>query len=197
MIIGRELNKNEVDLVWTIDRSEVIENIYYFEDGRLILKPEHYDLNGWPPRGPEEYTPILLDCIERGGWFFGFFYADDLVGVVILENEFIGIPKDQLQLKFLHVSKAFRGQGLGKKLFKLARDKAREKGAKRLYVSATPSERTIHFYQSMGCTVTQEPDSKLFELEPEDIHLECEIESQISSTPQASDSRDQPAEGTT
>lgn len=175
MITGRELNKSEIDLIWKIDRSEIIENVYYYEDGALVLKPEHYDLRGWPPPGPEEYTPILADCIERGGWFFGLFDDEDMVGVVILENEFIGSKKDQLQLKFLHISQAYRGQGLGKKLFELARDKAREKGAKRLYVSATPSERTIHFYQSMGCTVTKELDPDLFKLEPEDIHLECQI----------------------
>jgi len=175
MITGRELNRSEVDLIWNIDRSEIIENVYYYEDGKLILKPEHYDLRGWPVPGHEEYTPILSDCIERGGWFFGFFDQEDMIGVVILENEFIGSKKDQLQLKFLHVSQAYRGQGLGKKLFELARDKAREKGAKLLYVSATPSEQTIHFYQSMGCTVTQELDPDLFKLEPEDIHLECRI----------------------
>ena len=72
MITGRELNKNEVNLIWTIDRSEIINNVYYYKDGALVLKPEHYDIRGWPAHGPEEYTPLLSDCMERGGWFFGF-----------------------------------------------------------------------------------------------------------------------------
>jgi predicted N-acetyltransferase YhbS len=173
MVVGRELNENEVDLVWTIDRSEVIENLYYHENGVLVLKPKHFELSGWSPQGIQQYTPILSDCVRRGGWFYGFFDDGRLVAVVLLESKLIGLEKDQLQLKFLHVSRTYRGQGLGRQLFELAKQKAREKGAKRLYISATPSEQTIHFYQSLGCTVTNELDPNLFALEPEDIHLEC------------------------
>jgi predicted N-acetyltransferase YhbS len=175
MITERTLQREEVELVWTIDRSEVIENLYYYENGGLVLKPEHYDMHGWPPGEAEHYTPMLLDCFDRGGWFYGLFDKDQLIGIAILESKFIGAQKDQLQLKFLHVSQAYRGQGLGKKLFESARDKARERGARRLYISATPSEHTVNFYHRLGCTVTQELDPELFELEPEDIHLECPV----------------------
>lgn len=57
-------------------------------------------------------------------------------------------------------------------LFEVAATKARELGARLLYVSATPSEHTIHFYLSLGCQVTEDVDWALYELEPEDIHLE-------------------------
>jgi len=97
------------------------------------------------------------------------------IGAAVLESKFIGPNKDQLQLKFLHVSRAYRRQGLGRQLFELAKAKAQERGARRLYISATPSENTINFYLRLGCTVTQEPDPELFELEPEDIHLEYEV----------------------
>jgi predicted N-acetyltransferase YhbS len=175
VIDERVLQRNEVGLVWSIDRSEVIDHIYYYENGELVLKPEHYDMHGWPPGEAEHYTPILLDCFDRGGWFYGFFDDNQLIGVAILESKFIGALKDQLQLKFLHVSQAYRGQGFGKRLFELACEKAREKGAQRLYISATPSEHTVSFYRSLGCTVTEELDPELFELEPEDIHLECKV----------------------
>jgi len=175
VIDERELQRDEVGLVWSIDRSEVIDHVYYYEKKGLVLKPEHYDLHSWPPGEAEHYTPILLDCFDRGGWFYGLFDNDQLIGIAILESKFIGSKKDQLQLKFLHVSQTYRGQGLGKRLFELARDKAKEKGAQRLYISATPSEHTINFYRSLGCTVTQELDSELFKLEPEDIHLECKV----------------------
>ena len=176
MIYGRELTRAEVGQIWSIDRSEVIENLYFYENGELVLKPEHYEMKGWPPGEDQLYTPILLDCFDRGSWFYVLFDADQLVGIAILESKFIGSAKDQLQLKFLHVSNGYRGQGWGKKLFRLSQDKAREKGAKRLYISATPSEHTINFYHSLGCTVTKELDPELFALEPEDIHLECPVE---------------------
>ena len=60
-------------------------------------------------------------------------------------------------------------------LFELAADEARRRGARRLYISATPSQHTIDFYLSLGCTVTAEPDPELFALEPGDIHLEYDL----------------------
>ena len=175
MITRRELLREEIPQVWSIDRSEVVDNVYQLENGTLVLRPQHIDVAGWPPGEADIYTPILLDCFDRGGWFYGAFDDAKLVGVVVLDNERIGKRKDQLQLKFLHVSNSFRKRGLGSQLFELARSTARERGAKRLYVSATPSENTINFYQRLGCAVTREPDAHLVELEPDDIHLECDV----------------------
>jgi predicted N-acetyltransferase YhbS len=175
MIEGRELTRAEVLCMWDIDRREVIDNIYYFENGGLVLKREHYDMQGWPPGEAELYTPILLDCFDHGGWFYGLFDGDRLVAAVVLESRFIGPREDLLQLKSLHVSSAYRNQGLGKRLFELAKSRAREQGAKGLYVSATPSEHTVEFYIRLGCRLASTPDPELFDLEPEDIHLECPI----------------------
>ena len=175
MIAYRELIREEIERIWTIDRREVIENVFHLENGSLVLRPEHYDMQGWSPGEPELYTPHLYKSFDRGGWFCGAFDGATLVGVAILDNKFIGRDKDQLQLKFLHVSRGYRKLGLGRQLFDLARDKARERGAKRLYISATPSEKTVNFYLKRGAVVTNEPDPELFELEPEDIHLECDI----------------------
>ena len=173
MITGSELLRAEIERVWDIDRSEVIDKVYYLENGTLVLKPQHHDVPGWPPGEAEKYTPILLDCFDRGGWFHGAFNDAKLVGVVVLDCKRIGKRKDQLQLKFLHVGSAYRNRGLGKRLFDLARAVARERGARQLYISATPSENTINFYLRLGCQVADEPDPELLALEPEDIHLVC------------------------
>jgi predicted N-acetyltransferase YhbS len=174
VISSRKLLREEIEQVWNIDRSEVIDNIYRFENGTLVLSPHHFDVPGWPPGEAEKYTPILLDCFDRGGWFHGAFEDAELVGVVVLDSKRIGKDKDQLQLKFLHVSNSYRNSGLGTQLFELAKATARERGARRLYISATPSENTVNFYLRLGCAVAEEPDPELFELEPEDIHLECD-----------------------
>ena len=174
MISSRNLLREEIAQIWNIDRVEVIDNIYRFENGTLVLRPHHFDVPGWPPGAAEKSTPILLDCFDRGGLFHGAFEGTELVGVVVLENKPIGKQKDQLQLKFLHVSRSYRNSGLGTQLFKRAKAAARERGARRLYISATPSENTVNFYLRFGCAVAAEPDPELFELEPEDIHLECD-----------------------
>jgi predicted N-acetyltransferase YhbS len=174
-MITRHLARFEIEQIWAIDRREVIDHIYYFENGQLVLKPEHYEMQGWPPGEQDIYTPLLYDCFDRGGFFYGAFEAGRMIGVVILESKFIGPRHDQLQLKFLHVSQAYRKKGLGKLLFEQAAAQAKAMDAKKLYVSATPSENTINFYLRRGCVVTLEVDPDLFVLEPKDIHLEYKL----------------------
>jgi predicted N-acetyltransferase YhbS len=172
MIHGRSLSYEEIEEVWGIDRSEVIDALYHLEDGALVSRPRHLDVRGWPPGEAEKYTPILRACHDRGGWFHGLFDDERLIGVAVLESRFIGRNGDQLQLRFLHVSRAYRSQGWGQRLFALAQAEARRRGAKSLYISATPSERTVGFYLRSGCRLSLAPDPELLELEPEDIHLE-------------------------
>ena len=168
----RKLDRAELADIWTIDRSEVIDRVYYHYNGELVLRDEHYDVPGWHPGQIKKDSEVLLDCFDAGGSFQGAFADDKLVGVCVLENRFIGRSSDQLQLKFLHVSRQHRGSGLGRELFEQAADKARSAGARSLYISATPSENTVRFYQSLGCRLVKELDPELFALEPEDIHLE-------------------------
>lgn len=175
MINGRILSRDEIQGVWAIDRSEVIEAVYYLPNGALVLRPEYYDMHGWPSGEGDKYTPILEACHDQGGWFYGLFDDDRQIGAAVLDGRFIGKHKDQLQLKFLHIGNTYRNKGLGKRLFNLATIEARERGAKRMYISATPSAHTIDFYLGLGCKVTPEPDAELFELEPEDIHLEYDL----------------------
>ncbi len=175
MINIRKLTQNELPLIWTIDRAEVIENVYHFRDGKLVLEPEFYDMQGWSTGEPEHYHPLLEDCFMRGGHFFGAFGNDRLIGVAILESQFIGSKKDTLQLKFLHASSGYRKQGLGRRLFSVAADQARGMGAAKMYISSTPSENTVHFYFHMRCWLAEEIDEELFAFEPEDIHLEYRL----------------------
>lgn len=171
-MIIRSLQREEIPLVWQIDRREIIQNIYHLRDGELVLVPDYFDVQGWPPGEAEHYTPMLTDCFDRGGMFWGAFEDEKIVGTAVLESKFIGTKHDTLQLKFLHVSRDQRKQGSAKKLFLLAVEKAESLGAKKLYISATPSENTINFYMHLGCTLTTELYPELFALEPEDIHLE-------------------------
>ena len=175
-MVIRQITREEIERIWDeIDRSEAIEGIYYLRNGELVLEEEHYDLRGWAPGEREQYTPILCDCFDRGGTFYGAFEDGRMVGAAVLESRFIGKRKDQLQLKFLHVGSDCRKQGLGRVLFERAVARADELGARRLYVSATPSENTINFYLGWGWVVAKEVDPDLFDLEPDDIHLEYTI----------------------
>jgi GNAT superfamily N-acetyltransferase len=174
-LLFRPLARDELGLVWTIDRRELIETIYRLEDGELVLRPDPLDVRGWPPAEAEQYTARHEACHDRGGTFLGAFDGDRLVGVAVLDTLPLGAQRDQLQLTFLHVSRDYRGQGLGARLFEEMRKLAHAQGARYLYVSATPSENTVRFYQRRGCIVAPEPDPELLALEPEDIHFICPV----------------------
>ena len=168
---SRALTRHEIDLIWTIDRSEVHDHIYKVVEGRLILVPAYFEIPGWRPDAAEKMTPVLLDCFDRGGTFLGVFDGEALIGVGVLESARVGRASDQVQLAYLYVSRAYRGRGVGTQLFEATSPFAREAGANALYVSATPTENTVHFYLNRGCVLAPDPDPRLLAAEPEDIHL--------------------------
>ncbi len=169
----RTLARDEIERVWTIDRSEHIDNIYRVVEGELRLEPHNFDAPGWPADTAPTMTPLLHQTFERGGDFYAAFDGEQFAGLSVLDTVWIGPKRDLLQLEFMHVGRDYRGQGLGKTLFERARAAAKERGASGLYISATPTENTIRFYQRRGAVLIAEPDPELFALEPEDIHLEC------------------------
>ena len=171
----RPLTRDEVELIWTIDRSEVHHHIYEAHEGQLVLVPKYFDIPGWRPEAVEKETAALLDCFDRGGTFLGVFDAETLIGMGVLESARVGRAKDQMQLAYLYVSRAYRGRGVGMQLFETALSFAREAGANALYVSATPTENTVDFYLNRGCILAPEPDPRLLAAEPEDIHLICPL----------------------
>lgn len=172
MIETRALLRTEIGDIWGIDRAEVIDGVYRLVNGSLQLQEVRYESAGWPPGQQQADTLQFEDCFDRGGWFHGCFDQGRMVAIVILENRFFGSTRDTLQLRFLHVDRRFRGQGLGAQLFQAAAEEAWQRGAQCLYVSATESRNTVDFYLRQGCGLVHAPDPVLFALEPEDIHLE-------------------------
>lgn len=171
----RTLNFHEADLIRQIDRSEYVDAVYYHREGKLVLEPEVWDVLGFYPPELEKIVAETHELLQRGGTVYGAFIDARLVGISSVECDFIGSSKDTLQMPLLHVSAHCRGIGVGQTLMKLVIDRARDLGAKKLYVSATPSRHTVHFYQRMGCTLATEVDPVLFAKEPEDIHLELAL----------------------
>jgi len=171
----RTLGREELESIWTIDRREFIERIYRLEDGALRLYPHDFDVPGWPAGKAERSTPLLYESFDLGATFFAAFDGEILAGVSMLDTIWRGAARDLLSLGLMHVGRDYRRTGVGTRLFEQARDAARMRGARGLYVSATPSENTIRFYLRRGCVVLAMPDPELFALEPEDIHLECAV----------------------
>lgn len=174
-MIFRILTRQEIEKLRDIDRSETIDEVYYVEEGELKLKEEFCDVVGWHSQEIEEFIDRLYDLYDRKGIIYGAFHGCNIVGMVALENKLIGKSKDQIKLDILYISKEYRKKGIGKKLVELIKNKAKEMGAAKLYISATPTKNTVDFYIGIGSKLTSEINQLLFELEPEDIHLELKL----------------------
>lgn len=171
MVTYRLLSRDELPSIWTIDRSERIERIYVMRDGELVLEDHHVDVPGWPPGQPERYAAEFEADFDAGSWFLGAWDRETLAGVAELDRQPLTTQGGALQLKFLHVSRPYRGKGVGVELFERARTEAARCGAPAMYISATESEHTVQFYFARGCRLNPAPDPDLFALEPKDIHL--------------------------
>ena len=156
MLELRTLARTEIELIWIIDRSEVIHTLYRLEGNELVCVLAYFDAHGWPPGETEQNTPRLYECFDRGGACLGMFDEDVLVGAAVVDTLPRGPAGEQRQLLFLFVSRSYRGQGIGRTLVKAAQDFARAQGAMMLYISATPSENTVNFYRG-GWRVTGHP----------------------------------------
>ncbi|MBJ2118525.1 GNAT family N-acetyltransferase [Proteus penneri] len=167
----RQLTRNEIPQVWGIDRTELIEKLYVLKEGKLLLSKQRFDMKGWPEGEAEHYTPVLLESFDRGAPFWGVFEHDRLVAAASVDPKKRGKNGSLLQLSFLHVSHPQRGQGLARILFDYCVEYAKENGADGLYISSTPSENSVNFYQHLGCRLIDIPDPELYEREPEDIHM--------------------------
>ena len=98
-----------------------------------------------------------------------------LKGFASVEPGPLGKDGAYRDLSSLHVSQELRGRGIGRRLFKLAREFAREQGAQKLYISAHSAVETQAFYRAMGCTEAQEYDPAHAQKEPCDCQLECPV----------------------
>jgi predicted N-acetyltransferase YhbS len=174
----RLLKREEIIRLSEIDRSEVIDHIFQYREGNLILIEESCvipDWNQWTTDEIGRLSANLQELFDNGGFVFGVFDNQRLVGIGALDSKFIGRKKDQLDLAGLWVSSEYRRKGVATKLLFLIKEKAKGLGAKKLYISATPSLNTVTFYLNRGAKITSEIDAEKFKLEPEDIHLEMKI----------------------
>src|SRR3954453_18888355 len=82
----RDLAREEIELIWTIDRSEVHHHIFEVREGRLTRVPAFFEIPGWHPKTIEADTIRLRACFDRGGIFRGAFEGDALLGVAVVDT---------------------------------------------------------------------------------------------------------------
>ena len=177
MITIRLMEPAELARLGEIDRSERVTQLYSYRDGSLERRAVDITAPPWSATGDHEHSvrgriaewqPLL----ERGGTLVGAFDGGSLAGFAIYRPR---LAEAMAQLAVLHVSAPYRRRGVGALLTAETARLARADGARRLYVSATPSAGTVDFYLRQGFQPTDAPHAELFALEPEDIHMIREL----------------------
>ena len=173
MITIRSLDIREVKKIEDIDRSENVTLGYRFQGGVLEAEEVDWHVPAWTEDGLAEFNirgriEDLQAKIEIGDWVIGAFDGDLLVGFAILHDR---LTENMAQLTDLFCSRNYRRRGIASKLVSEVIDMAKACDAKRLYVSAVPSESAVGFYLKQGFEPTEDVHPDLYELEPEDIHM--------------------------
>lgn len=174
MIEIRRLERHELARVAEIDRTERIDRLYVQHGTELEAIDGDFSAPPWRSDGDGEHTVAhqVDECrrwVAAGGVAFGALESDVLVGVGIVVPH---LRPGVAQIAFLHVSDGYRDRGLGRRLTDELEAVARAGGDTTMVVSATPSVHTVDFYRRHGYTPTATPLPELYELEPEDVHLE-------------------------
>ena len=172
----RQLDQDQIWFIKRIDRSETVDKVYHMRDGQLVLEDEHFEISNDWWQGEEvvkTIRPRVEKIAEEGGYVLGAFDERRVVGICALDSQFLN--KKRLNVDMIFVNRRYRGKGVGTRLMEMLKEEAQNREAKYLYVSATPSEKTVNFFQSMGFKLAKKPEPELFEREPEDIHMELKI----------------------
>jgi ribosomal protein S18 acetylase RimI-like enzyme len=168
MIVIKELLPTQLDQVVEVDVTESDDVVYYIEHGELVAHRERWQR---PARTKQDWQVQIQrwqGYLASGGAVLGAFDGEVLVGFAILRDE---LSPGQAELAGLFVSRTYRRKGIAARLTVELIRLVRARGAREIYVSATPSRSAVGFYQSQGFMLAQELNPVLFELEPEDIHM--------------------------
>lgn len=68
-----------------------------------------------------------------------------------------------------------RNKGIGKELFRLSANVAREWDVDKIYICAGSAEETIAFYFALGCKEAEEVNKVLYEIDTRDYQLEFHL----------------------
>jgi ribosomal protein S18 acetylase RimI-like enzyme len=163
----RQLAEDDLRLAQGIDVSEEGQGLYRYSNGALTLEPRAWQRPAWDAHQWEDKIATWADVL---GWdvVIGAFDGATLVGMASLRER---LTETTAQLVSLHVDRAYRRRGVATRLVHELLRLARESNARELYVSAAPTPSAVGFYTRHGFAPTARVDPRLYELEPDDIHL--------------------------
>ncbi|MBB6715222.1 GNAT family N-acetyltransferase [Clostridium gasigenes] len=171
-IIYRKMNSDECERINQINPYQYIGKAWRLVNGERQLVEIKYEDLDWP-NGYEHHYNNLKETILNGGSAFGAFENNEkLLGFATINRDFFGEQFNYILMDQLFISLEHRNRGMGKKIFMLCVDEAREWNSDKIYICAGSAEETIAFYRAIGCTEAVEINKELYESDPRDYQLE-------------------------
>ncbi|WBW96057.1 GNAT family N-acetyltransferase [Oceanirhabdus sp. W0125-5] len=158
-----------------INPAQYISRAWREVNGNRQLVQIDYQESDWP-NGYETHYNSLKDTILSGGAAFGAFDNNNkLIGFATINKNFYGDKLKYLLLDQLFITLEHRNKGIGKKLFMLCADLAREWNGDKLLICAGSAEETVAFYFAIGCEEAMEINQEFYEDDPRDYQLEFSL----------------------
>ena len=176
MIQYRTLRADELcrELFRDFIRHQVVTKCWRRDNGAWVVKDDPF-IDDWTDADYQTLVACLKNTVQTGGVVYAAFADGVLKGFASVEADFFGRERQYLDLTSIHVSEDMRGRGVGRSLFQLAKEWAKGKGAKKLYISAHSAVESQAFYRAMGCVEAKEYNQQHVDAEPFDCQLECEL----------------------
>ena len=166
-----EQNFNENSLDDFLRHQEVKECWRKNSNNEYVLVSNEY-VEDWDINKRKEVAREILNKVAGNGFAYGAFYEGKVVGYILISTVLFGKSNQYMELLLYHVSEPYRRHGIGKELFKLACNTAKESGAKKLYISAHSSKESQAAYRKLGCIEATEINQVIAENEPYDVQME-------------------------
>ena len=154
------------------DRYQEVRRVWRDVDGVLTLIENPFQENWGEKEKKALIKSYFPEMLANGGCVVAAYYKGEVIAFAGMDGRQFGSEGQYLCLKTLHVSYGYRELGIGTHLFRLCAEAARQRGAKKLYISGHSAEETQAFYKAMGCIPAAEVDAEQQLREPCDIQLE-------------------------
>ena len=174
MIEYRNLQEKEInrELFLSFIRHQTVVKCRRKENDEWTIKESPF-IDDWSEADYKVLISCLKNTVTTGGFVYAAFYDGALKGFISVEPELFGEDQKYLDLSSIHVSEDMRGKGIGTALFLAAKEWAKTRGARKLYISAHSAIETQAFYRKMGCVEAAVYNQAHVEAEPYDCQLEC------------------------
>lgn len=176
MIFYKNLCLEEISrsLFDNFNRHQIVTKCWRKQSGEWVIKDAPF-IDDWSENDYQVLINHLKSILLSNGFIYAAFHYEKLKGFVSVDSERFGDCQEYLDLTNIYVSEDMRGKGIGKILFLAAAEWAREKEAKKLYISAHSAIESQAFYRSMGCVEAKTYIQKHVEEEPFDCQLEYKL----------------------